>query len=226
MVLTLHVIAAELAIGALSLAFTVVLSRLVLNRIVTTRTRFVRERPWVRSLDETLRGAAFLAAVFGTAALVTAGVSGFFVWPLPTLLASPVIRNKMFFGLLSVGFWVTFLVFRGVFGPEVWRDRLLAYFTGGAAAGGFVTMAVTASLAGHLGGKVSLVELALGNFGATAHELLTIPSPLSYGLIAAMLAVTAATFMIGLRQQGGGPGRKNRDMPLHRETRCAGDEGW
>lgn len=200
-ILTFHVIAAELAIGTLSFAVTMVLLRVALNRLNASG-----RSGWLKSADELVKGSGYLAAIFGLVALLAAMATGFLVWPLPALLLSLAVRTKIMLSSLSVVLWLTFIVLRTVHGRKVWRDRVLGGVAFFSAVGGFLAMAGTASMAGRLGGKFSLVHFALEQAGAWAAAVAGALVPADYRLVLLAFVTIAAAFALSRRPAGQQPG--------------------
>lgn len=164
-----HVITSELHTGMLTLAFASVLIKLVSLRIKSSY-------PLWQGLVWLAEPTAYLAAIGGLLSLLASVVTGFtYTWSLEVLLTSSVVLNKIMISILSVTFWVLFVVVRSFYGARLWEVPRLRRLYAALATGGFLSLMLAGSIGGHLAGKRSMLDTALHHLGIKTHLLFILP---------------------------------------------------
>lgn len=139
---------------------------------------------------------AYAATAFGVFALIVAAITGALSWPYEVLAANPIIHNKVFFSAVALVTWTWILVLRWRIGPALWDNKRTALAYEGLALFGFINVAMTGAVGGHVTGKGSALDSLLAGLNFNSDATFALPLALSIGLSAAGVALIGYALMV------------------------------
>jgi hypothetical protein len=191
-----HTIATELVVGALVFAGLCIFFHPVAMWWKKRASGGGVITKWAEFTEAVTDQAGFAATLFGVFALVIAAVTGSLSWSYDALAANPIVHNKIFFSAVALVTWTWVFVLRWKLGPELWQSRrsTLAYV--GLAAFGFVNVAMTGAVGGHITGKGSALDALLRDVNFNSDATFALPSVLAIVLAGVGIALIGYAFMV------------------------------
>jgi len=142
-----------------------------------------------------LDGAALVASIGGTAALVLSVSTGLFTWPWQRLWATEIVYGKVGLALVALALWSMVLLYRLQFGPVLRRQRLspVPLFL---ALAGFGCLILTASAGGHLAHGRSLMDPLIRWLGINPYAPWVWPPLWGAGAVTGGVVSIVLTFLL------------------------------
>jgi hypothetical protein len=127
----------------------------------------------------------------GVASGIVAFITGFLVFPIETLTASPLGRNHLLVASWSLAYWALLLVISWRLGEAAWNGLQRWIMLGLAALGGGLYV-VTGALGGHLAGAPSAMSQLFRLFGWEVYTTAYVPNFMLVLLLIAAAAMAVA----------------------------------
>lgn len=159
--------------------------------------RLIRGKQLSAEVRRGLGLAIGLSAGLGLVSIVISLLTGFFVWPSEAVLNSPLLKNKIFTGLLLALIFGTFLYLHRRHGEGLWEQAALRAYYSILGVGGYLLLVVTNSIGGDVAGNPSGFELLPRLIGVETRFTFYLPTWLNLilvllGLAAAVLGVVSS----------------------------------
>lgn len=158
---------------------------------------------WANFTEGVTDQAGYAAMAFGVFALLVAAFTGALSWPYEVLAANPIIHNKVFFSAVALVTWSWLLILRWRLGPTLWQDRRTVLAYEGLAVFGFINVAMTGAVGGHITGKGSALDAVLAGLNFNSDATFALPLVLSIVLAAAGVALIGYAVMLWRSSRAG-----------------------
>ncbi len=160
----IHSMLIEMHGGMLTLASACILAMVIVKfhqRMRRTSKRYSIFEPldsFIEKLARYTEPTAYLAGLGGVVGLLVSSVVGFYAWPAEALTSSPLGLVKIMFSIFATELWILFIVIRGKYGDNLWKNGGLATVYVCTGFIGFLFMILTGSMGGHMAGKGSVLD--------------------------------------------------------------------
>lgn len=202
-----HTIATELVVGTLVFAALCIFFHPVARWWSKRKPGDGIVSRWARFTEGVTDQGAYAATAFGVFALVMAAITGSLSWPYGALAANPIIHNKVFFSAVALVTWSWILVLRWRLGPGLWDNKRYTLAYVGLAAFGFLNVAMTGAVGGHLTGKGSALDSLLRDFNFNSDATFALP------FVLAVIAAATGVALIGYAVMVWRGSRKEKAAP-------------
>ncbi len=193
----IHSITVEMCTGFLLLAGTGVAAKLVADWwLRNVRGRVTRIDRWALAASRLSEPASYFALIAGVIATFASMITGSLAWPLEDLATSAVARNKILVTSVSQTLFIGAIALRARYHFAIWMTRGTGGFYALLVLTGTALLTLQNSIAGHLSGKGSLLDVLLHSIGIDTHPLWVFPT---WASIALVVSFPLAAVAVGIR---------------------------